>query len=49
MSKFSIIVPIYNEETSIQRCLDSIFNQTYGDYEVIIVTDGKYNKSIFKI
>ena len=48
MSKFSIIVPIYNEETSIQRCLDSIFNQTYGDYEVIIVTDGKYNKSILK-
>lgn len=38
--KISIIVPAYNEEKHIARCLDSILNQTFTDFEVICVDDG---------
>jgi len=37
---FSIIVPVYNTEQYLTRCLDSIANQTIVDYEVIVVDDG---------
>ena len=38
--KVSIIVPIYNEEKQLRRCVDSILNQTIKDIEVILVDDG---------
>jgi glycosyltransferase involved in cell wall biosynthesis len=37
--KFSILVPVYNVEPYISRCLDSILNQTYSEFEVIVVDD----------
>ena len=40
MAKISIIVPIYKVEPYLRRCIDSILNQTYADYEVILVDDG---------
>ena len=40
MPKISIIIPIYNGEKYISRCLDSILNQTFSDYEIVIVDDG---------
>ena len=40
MPKFSIIVPVYNVEKYIEDCLKSIFNQSYKDFEVIVVNDG---------
>lgn len=40
MPKLSIIVPVYNVEPYIRRCLDSILSQTFKDFEVIIVDDG---------
>lgn len=46
MPKFSIIIPVYNVEKYIKRCLDSVFNQTEKDYEVIVVNDGSTDKSI---
>lgn len=40
MPKVSIIIPVYNSSSTISRALISIFNQTYNDYEVVIVDDG---------
>jgi len=36
----SIIIPAYNAANTIQECLNSVFNQTYKDIEVIVVNDG---------
>ena len=43
--KFSIIVPVYNVEKYIEKCLESILKQTYKNYEVIIVNDGSPDNS----
>lgn len=48
--KFSIILPNYNSEKWIEECLNSILNQTFKDYEIIIVDDisqdGSFEKAI---
>jgi len=41
----SIIVPVYNVETYLPKCLDSIINQTYENLEIIIVNDGSTDNS----
>ena len=46
MPKFSIIVPVYNVEEYIDKCLKSIYNQTYKDFEVIVVNDGTKDSSM---
>ena len=43
--KFSIIIPIYNVEKYLEKCLDSVLNQTYTDYEIILINDGSNDKS----
>lgn len=45
MPKFSVIVPVYNTELYLEKCIDSILNQTYNDYEIIIVNDGSTDGS----
>lgn len=40
MAKISVIVPVYNVEKYIHRCVDSILAQTFTDYELILVDDG---------
>lgn len=43
--KFSIIIPVYNVEKYVEKCLLSIVNQNYEDYEIVIVDDGSKDKS----
>lgn len=43
--KISIIVPIYNAEKFLDRCMDSIYAQTFTDYEIILVNDGSTDNS----
>ncbi len=46
MRKISIIVPVYNTEKYIGRCIESIQNQTYTDLEIILVDDGSKDDSL---
>ena len=41
----SIIVPVYNAEKYIERCIKSIMSQTYSEWELIIINDGSSDKS----
>ena len=43
--KFSVIVPVYNCEDSLPRCIESILYQTYPDWELILVDDGSTDGS----
>lgn len=43
--KVSVIVPVYNVAGSLHYCVDSILNQTYKDFELILVDDGSTDKS----
>ena len=45
MPKVSIIVPVYNVEDYVERCLDSLINQTLEDIEIIVVNDGSTDGS----
>ena len=38
--KISVIVPIYNVEKYLEKCIESIINQTYKNLEIILVNDG---------
>ena len=42
---FSIIIPAYNAEAYLSRCLDSIFSQEFEDYEVIVINDGSTDRT----
>ena len=43
--KISIIVPVFNVENYLHRCIDSILVQTFKDFEVILVDDGSKDNS----
>ncbi len=45
MKTVSIIVPVYNVEKYLNRCVDSILNQTFKDFELILINDGSTDSS----
>ena len=44
--KVSVIVPVYNQEKYINRCIDSILEQTMTDFELLLINDGSKDKSL---
>ena len=47
--KISVIIPVYNLENVIGRCLESVLKQTYDNIEIIIIDDGSCDNSLKKI
>lgn len=45
MEKVTLIIPVYNSEKYIGRCIDSILEQTYTNFKIMIVNDGSTDKS----
>ena len=46
MPKVSIIVPVYNAECYLRKCLDSIINQDFKDWELLLIDDGSTDTSL---
>lgn len=43
--KISVIIPVYNVESYLSKCIDSILCQTYTDFELLLVDDGSSDAS----
>jgi glycosyltransferase involved in cell wall biosynthesis len=43
--KISVVIPVYNVEKYLHRCVDSILTQTFQDFEIILINDGSQDKS----
>jgi len=46
---FSIIIPLYNKASYLEKALNSVFNQTFTEFEVIVVNDGSTDSSFSKL
>jgi len=49
MAFFSIVIPLYNKANYIENTLKSVLNQTFTDYEIIVINDGSTDNSIKKV
>ena len=48
MPKVSVIVPVYNKEKELERCLESLVNQTLKEIEIIVIDDKNNIESYIK-
>ena len=48
MSKpaISVIIPVYNAQDGIKRCVDSLLNQSFKNFEIILLNDGSKDNSL---
>lgn len=44
--KISIIIPVYNGEKTIERCINSIINNNYENIEIIVINDGSNDRTL---
>lgn len=44
-TRFSILIPVFNRDAFIKECIDSIFSQTFNDFEIIAIDDGSTDKT----
>lgn len=49
MTKFSVLIPLYNKEKHIKETLNSVLAQTFQDFEIIVVNDGSTDNSLFEV
>ena len=45
MALISVVVPIYNVEAYLEKCINSIINQTFSDLEILLIDDGSTDSS----
>ena len=46
MPEISVVIPVYNVESYLPKCIDSVLNQTWKDFELILVNDGSTDRSL---
>lgn len=42
----SVIIPVYNAQEGIKQCIDSLLNQSFTDFEIILINDGSTDNSL---
>ena len=45
MAKISVIIPVYNVKAYLEKCVESVVNQDFSDYEIILIDDGSSDGS----